>query len=117
MKVMLLLHGDEAAWTSKSPEEIEVAIQPYFAYTQMLIEKGHMVVGHELTPSTSARMLTKKGGERIWDGPFTDTKEQLGGYYVLEVADMEEALRLAALCPQAEDGVVEVRPVIEHDPS
>ena len=57
MKVMLLLHGDEAAWTSKSPEEIEVAIQPYFAYTQMLIEKGHMVVGHELTPSTSARMV------------------------------------------------------------
>jgi hypothetical protein len=115
MKVMLLLYGNEADWAAKSPEEMQASIEPFFAYTKMLRDKGHMVMGHELTPGTAAQKVTLKGGERVWDGPYADTKEQLGGYYVLEVKDMAEAMHLAKQCPQALDGIVEVRPIIEHD--
>jgi hypothetical protein len=115
MKVMLLLYGDEAAWAAKTPEELQRDIQPYFAYTQMLRDNGHLLMGHELTPGARAQKVTLKGGERVWDGPYADTKEQLGGYYVLEVKDMAQAMALAKLCPQAKDGIVEVRPIIEHD--
>jgi hypothetical protein len=111
---MLLLYGDEGQWFSKSEAEIAQAIEPYFAYTRMLREKGKLIDGYELNQSNSARCVTLVGAGKVWDGPFAETKEQLGGYYLLEVADMAEAIDLAKLCPQAKDGVIEVRPVIEH---
>ncbi|MFZ4120110.1 MAG: YciI family protein [Caulobacterales bacterium] len=115
MQVMLLLYGDEAAWAAKTPEEVAASIEPYFAYTKMLREGGYLVSGDELAPGATAKTVRLKGGVSVLDGPYADTKEQLGGYYVLKVADMDEAVRLAKLCPQANDGIVEIRPVILHD--
>lgn len=114
MKVMLLLSGDEAIWAAKTPEEVARDVQPYMAYTQALRDAGKLVHADRLAPSMTARTVLT-GGERIVDGPYAETKEQLGGYYLIEVADMDEAVEWARRCPQVTDGVVEIRPIFEHD--
>jgi hypothetical protein len=91
--------------------------QPYFgawgAYTQALREAGVMLSGNPLEPSKSGTTVRLRNGKRqVEDGPYADTKEQLGGYYIIEVADRDAALDWAARCPAAADGAVEVRPVM-----
>lgn len=115
MKTMLLLYSDEAAWAAQTPAEMEREMGAYFAYTNTLREAGKLVMGHELAPAASAKTLTLQGGGGVCDGPFAETKERLGGYYLIEVDSLEEALDWARRCPGAAHGHVEVRPVIEHD--
>ncbi|MEM8903750.1 MAG: YciI family protein [Actinomycetota bacterium] len=83
----------------------------WMAYNQMLIDGGHWVAGASLAPSASATLVKKAGGaSSIVDGPYAETKEQIGGFYLIEAKDLDEALELAAAMP-IDDGTLEVRPV------
>lgn len=102
------------------PEEGRDAIQPemwrrYGEFTQEMIAKGHFKAGNALAPiSTATTVQVRDGKTHIKDGPYTETKEQLGGFYVLECKDLDEAIALAARIPDASNGVIEVRPIAHH---
>ncbi|WP_370335110.1 YciI family protein [Parvularcula marina] len=113
MKYMLLIAEDEAAnpMPSEGPA-FEAYMAPWAAYTQKLQEAGAMSSGAPLELSHTAKSVrVRDGGRTVQDGPYTDSKEQLGGFYIIEAGSMEEALNWAAECPGAKTGVVEVRPI------
>lgn len=111
MKYMLLIYADESDWGTLSPEEQAAMTNEYMA-----IRKAPGVVGdNRLQPAETATTVRVKDGETLTtDGPFVETKEVLGGYYLLEADDLDAALALAARVPAARHGAVEVRPVVEH---
>ncbi|GAM98022.1 phnB protein [alpha proteobacterium U9-1i] len=113
MQYMLLIYGDEAKWGALSPEKLSEEMGAYFAYTQELAQSGKLKAGDELHPVSTAKTLSLMGGKQsVVDGPFADTKEALGGYYLVDVDSIEEALEWAAKCPGARYGRIEVRPVV-----
>jgi hypothetical protein len=115
MEYMLLIYGDEKAWFGLPKEELEKGYQAYMDYTRELVESGCLRSGSELSPITSATTVRVRNGKPLLtDGPFAETKEQLGGYYLIDVADLDQALAWAAKCPGAWHGSVEVRPVVEN---
>jgi hypothetical protein len=115
MKYMLLLIGDETQYQDRSDAERAATMQAWNEYTEALVEAGVFVSGEGLQPRTTATTLRVEAGERILtDGPFADTKEQVGGFYVIEVANLDEALEWAKKIP-ARGGAVEVRPVMDYD--
>jgi hypothetical protein len=110
---MLLIYDDPSAWQSLSEEEQNAVMGEYFAYTNELREAGAYVAGDALQPTTTAKSVRLRDGERLTtDGPFAETKETLGGYYLVEAASDEEALEWAAKIPAARLGTIEVRPVV-----
>ncbi|GGD02653.1 YciI family protein [Aquisalinus flavus] len=114
MKYLLALYDDEKQWMSLSEEEMGEVFAAYGAYSEALEEAGAFVSGEPLEPThIGQRFRTKDGRLVVQDGPFSDTKEQLGGYYLIEAPDLDAALDWAAKCPCASYGVVEVRPVWE----
>jgi hypothetical protein len=117
MKYMLLLYGDETRWENMSPEEGEESMKAWGTYSQELVEAGAFVAGEGLTPTTAATTVRIKDGDVVHtDGPFAETREQLGGFYLLECPDLDAALGWAAKVPElAEVGSVEVRPVMDYD--
>lgn len=113
MQYMLLLYGNEQGFAQMTPEQLKQSFAAFMAYNQELIQAGVLRGGEQLRPSHTARTLRSKGGQVVQtDGPFAETKEQLGGYYLLEVKDEAEALAWAAKCPSAQFGAVEVRELI-----
>lgn len=115
MQAMLLIYGAEKEWAALAPAELEREMGAYMAFTQSLIEAGKFVAGSELHPTPTARAVTvRNGAASVADGPYVDTKEQLGGYYLIEVASLDEAAEWAAKCPGARHGGIEVRPVVER---
>ena len=115
MRYMLLIVGDEAQYADRSEEERQAAMQRWTDYTQELIEAGAFVAGDGLQSSSTATTLRVQNGERLLtDGPFADTKEQVGGFYTIECKDLDEAIDWAAKMPSAEHGVTEIRPVMEY---
>ncbi|MDX2235210.1 MAG: YciI family protein [Hyphomonadaceae bacterium] len=113
MKYMILIYSSEAAWMAQSPAEMESAIGAYAAYSTALAQAGKMVDGQELQPVSTARSITVRGGDMtVRDGPYVDTKEQLGGFYLIDVETEAEAIQWAARCPGAAHGAVELRPVV-----
>ena len=113
MKFMLLIYGAPEIEDARTPEQNEALMQSYDAFTTMLIERGAMVSGEALLPTSTATTVQVRDGKRLTtDGPFAETKEQLGGYYVVEAKDKDEAIAFAAQIPNALDGSVEVRPVM-----
>lgn len=111
MKYTLFLHSDESAMADATPEDWEPVEKAFHAYTQALIDAGVFVATDWLKPSFTATTVTMKdGARRVQDGPFSTAKEQIGGYYVIEVPSLDVALDWAAQCPAAHVGVVEVRP-------
>ena len=116
MKYLLLIYGDEKAGANGSKEEIDAMMGEYGAYTEALQKAGVMLGGEALHPTSSATTVRVKGGKKaITHGPFAETKEQLGGYYVVEGKNLDEAIEWAAKCPGARVGSIEVRPVMEFD--
>ena len=112
MQYMLLIHVDEAAMASATPEEAYKMSSPYMAYNEALIKAGAMVSGERLRPATAATIVKVRNDKtEVLDGPFADTKEQLAGFYIVEAADMDAAIKWAARCPGAAHGTIEVRPV------
>lgn len=114
MQYMVLIYGDERAWTSAPEEVVRQTVAAYRAYAGRLAQAGVLRGGSELAPTTSATTLRVRGGKVLsTDGPFAETREQLGGYFLIETADLDEALRWAGECPGAAEGCVEVRPLME----
>lgn len=113
MQYMLLIYGEEAKWACLSPEKLSEEMGAYFAYTEELAKAGKLKAGDELHPVATAKTVSVEGGSRhVVDGPFAETREALGGYYLIEAENVDEALEWAAKCPGARYGRVEVRPVV-----
>jgi hypothetical protein len=113
MRYMLLIHADEKLWATLSPEQASAAMAAYIAYGEALRAAHKYVDSHQLQPSASAKCVRVEGGHKgVSDGPFFDAKQALGGYYLIESADLAEAVEWAAKCPGASHGAVEVRPVV-----
>lgn len=111
MKYMLMIFGDEAEWASMGEAEMEAIYAEHGAYSEAMTQAGVLRGGEELKPSTTARTVRFGDGKpTIVDGPFIETREHLGGYYLIEVETLEEALEWAAKMPGMNSGAVEVRP-------
>jgi hypothetical protein len=116
MKFLLLIYGNEAYWDTLTEPDRNQVMTEYTDFTRSIAQSGHLRGGNELQPTpkaTTVRVRDKK--KVVTDGPFAETKEQLGGYYLVEAKDLEEAIALAARIPSARWGSVEVRPIIPHD--
>lgn len=114
MKFMLLIYDQEQSFAAMPAAEVEKMIADYMQFTQDLRAHGQYQTSHRLQPVASARTVRVRNGEPVvTDGPFAETREQLGGFYLIEAKDMEEALAIAARIPSARRGLVEVRPVME----
>jgi hypothetical protein len=114
MRYMVTIYGDPSSANELSEEEQQASMGRWFSYTEELQKSGAMVAGDALQGSESATTLRFDGGDApsVTDGPFAETKEQLGGFYLLECKDLDEALEWAKKIP-ARSGAAEVRPV--HD--
>lgn len=114
MRYMLLIYGDEAAEAALNEQERQAEFMAHIAYAQELREKGVMVAGDPLLPTSTATSVRLRDGRPITThGPFAETAEQLGGYYLIECANLDEALEWAKKNPSAATGTVEVRPVVD----
>lgn len=112
MKYLLLIYGDEAGAEAASKAETEQMHAAYMAYSEALRKAGVVVGGERLQPTSSATSVRVANGKtQLLNGPYAETREQLGGYYMLEVPDLDAALSWAARCPGAAHGTIEVRPI------
>ncbi len=110
---MLLIYDDEATWAGLSEEEQNAMMGEYFTYTEELRKAGAYVAGDALQPVSTAKSVRVRGGDReVTDGPFAETKEALGGYYLVDVESENEAIEWAAKIPSARLGTIEIRPVV-----
>jgi hypothetical protein len=116
MKYVLALFGDESGWEDVTPEEMRARMEPWNRFEQELHDAGVNLAGEGLQPSSNATSVkVGEGDERIvTDGPFAETKEQLGGFYLLECKDLDEALEWAKKVPLQPGGTIEVRPVMDY---
>ncbi|MDA1311829.1 MAG: YciI family protein [Acidobacteria bacterium] len=114
MRYMLLIYDAEAARAKATPEEQKATFEAWMAYSAELNEKGVKLAGEALMPTSMAKTARIRDGKTLaTDGPFAETKEQLGGFYILNCKDLDEAVAWAAKAPNAPFGSVEVRPVME----
>ena len=114
MRYLALIYSEEADPGSTPPGAWEEMLVAYRAFGQAAAEAGVLVAGEALASSQTATTIRVRDGQRLTtDGPFAETREQLGGYYVLDCADLDEAIAWAARIPGASVGSVEVRPIIE----
>jgi hypothetical protein len=116
MKYLLTIYGDESGWADATPEDIGQMMAAYEAFGREATEAGVMLGGEGLSPSATATTVRVRAGETVTsDGPFADTREQLGGYYLLDCRDLDEAIGWAAKIPGAQHGAIEVRPVMDYE--
>jgi len=112
MQYMLLIYGDEKQWLKFSESEQGAIFGEYMQFTQDIVKSGHFKAGDPLDDTTAATTVRVRNGKTLTtDGPFAETKEQLGGYYIVEAPNLDEALKLAARIPSARWGSIEVRPI------
>ena len=112
MKYLLLIYGNEAAMAAASPADAEKMTGAYMAYTEAMRNAGVYVGGERLRPTSTATTVTGANGKtKVLNGPYAETKEQLGGYYMIDAADLDAALSWAQRCPGAAHGAIEVRPI------
>jgi hypothetical protein len=113
MQYLALIYTEEKMEAGKTPEELQQLLADYNAFTAEAQKAGVMIRGDALRPTDTATTVRVRGGKMLTtDGPFAETKEQLGGYYLLECKDLDEALHWAAKIPNARDGSIEVRPIV-----
>ena len=116
MRYALLIYANEQEWASQSEEESQAQFQEYMAFTKDIVDRGIQKGGEALqTTSTATTVRVRDGQTMTTNGPFAETKEQLGGFYVVECKDLDEAIELAARIPDVRTGSIEVRPVMEID--
>jgi hypothetical protein len=112
MHYVLMIYSEEARWSSMTPAEQAQGVAAYTAYTQALQKAGVLAGSNRLQPASAAATVRITDGEsHVLDGPYAESKEQLGGYYVIDVPNLDAAIAWAARCPGASHGAVEVRPV------
>ena len=116
MEYTLLIYADQAAFETISPAQMKETQAAYHAYTEALQEAGVLRGANRLRPTQTATTVRLRSGKtEVLNGPYAETREQLGGYYLVDVADLDAALAWAARCPGASHGIVEVRPVWAMD--
>jgi len=112
MQYLLMLHSQEGGWEQLTKEQQEQGYAAYMAYTEALKQAGALRSSNRLRPSSAATTVRVTNGKpQVLDGPYVESKEQIGGYYLIDVADLDAAISWAARCPGASHGTVEVRPV------
>lgn len=112
MKYLLLIYGQEAAMMSAPKEAVTQMMAAYGAYSEAMKKAGVLVGGERLRPSGDATTVRGSNGKtQVLNGPYAETKEQLGGYYIVDAPDLDAALSWAKRCPGAQHGSIEVRPV------
>ncbi len=113
MKYLCLIYDNEKKWETMSKEEYGAIFAEYGAFTTDIKASGHYIGGNPLQPtSTATTVRIRQGKISTTDGPFAETKEQLGGYYLVEAKDLNEAIQIASRIPSARDGSIEVRPIM-----
>ena len=114
MKYLCLIYDEEQKFAAMTRSEIDAIMKEYRAFSDGIRQSGHYIGGHQLAPVRSASTVRVRNGKMsATDGPFAETKEQLGGYFLIEAADLNEALQVASRIPSARIGSVEVRPLHE----
>ncbi len=114
MQYMLLIHSDEGSYANMTEAEGKQLMDGYWKFTTELQAAGGLVASHRLQPThTATTVRVRKGETMLTDGPFAETKEQFGGYYLINAANLDEAIKWASKIPTAKYGCVEVRPIWE----
>ncbi len=117
MQYLLMIYRSEAELFKMTDADRQKMSAEYGSYTQSIIQSGHFKAGDGLQPSTTATTVRVRDGKVLTtDGPFAETREQLGGYYLVEAKDLDEAIGLAARIPGAKAGSSEVRPIMIYSP-
>ena len=112
MQYLLMIYTDEAAMLSQSEAETGQILAAYGAYTEAMTKAGVLLGGNRLRPTTATTTVRVADGKtQVLNGPYAETKEQLGGYFLIDVPDLDAALSWAARCPGASYGTMEVRPI------
>jgi hypothetical protein len=112
MQYLLLIYDNEAEMLANRTGSGEVMMKEYREFTDSILKSGNMKAGDALQPTSTATCVRIRNGKTLTtDGPFAETKEQLGGYYLIEAKDLDEATKIAARVPSAKSGTIEVRPV------
>jgi hypothetical protein len=113
VKYLCLFYDEEKKWATMAKSEADAMMGEYFAFTEGVKKSGHYVGGEALQPTqTATTVRVRQGKVSTTDGPFAETKEQLGGYYLIEARDLNDAIQVAAKIPSARIGAVEVRPIM-----
>jgi len=116
MKYLCLIYDDEKKAVTMSKSDLDALMGDYFAFTEDIKKSGHYLAGEALQPVQTATSVRVRNGKlTATDGPFAETKEQLGGYYLIDAADLNDAIQIASRIPAANTGTVEVRPVEEFN--
>lgn len=116
MQYLLMIYRNEAELSGMEPADRKKMTAEYGAFTQSIIQSGHFKAGDGLQPTTTATTVRVRDGKMLTtDGPFAETREQLGGYYLIDAKDLDTALGIAARIPGAKTGSIEVRPVMIYD--
>lgn len=114
MKYMLLIYHEEQAWDRYTEAERQEIYGEYRRLMEDLESSGKCLAGDELQPASTATIVRVRDGKQlVTDGPFAETREQLGGYFLIEANDLEEATRIAGRIPSARTGTIEIRPAVE----
>lgn len=116
MKYLLMIYGNEELFGKMTEAEQQSIMQEYSDFTKSIAQSGHLLGGNELQPVANATTVRVRNKKRaVTDGPFAETKEQLGGYYLIEAKDLDEAIAIGARIPSARWGSIEVRGIIPHE--
>jgi hypothetical protein len=116
VQYMLLIYDDPQTWADMGEDERNAVMSEYFGYTEELRKAGAFVAGEALQPVSTAKSVRVRGDERlVTDGPFAETKELFGGFYLVDVDSEQDALRWAAKIPSSRFGTIEVRPTVVFD--
>ena len=116
MQYLLLIYRSEAEISRMEAAERRKMTADYGAFTQSIVQSGHFKAGDGLQPTTTATTVRVRDGKILTtDGPFAETREQLGGYYLIEARDLDTAIGIAARIPGAKDGSIEVRPIMIYN--
>src|SRR5919197_544029 len=118
MRYLSLIYEDEKWWEKATPADLEKGMADYNAFTEGIKKNGNYIGGEALQPTKTATSVRVRNGKvSTTDGPYVETKEQLGGYYLINAKDLNEAVQVASRIPGARNGTVEVRPVMEFNQS
>ena len=114
MRYLCLIYENEKAWETVPAAESEAIMNEYFQFTDDIRKKGKYIAGEALQPTASSTTVRVRNGKvSTTDGPFAETKEQLGGFYLVEATDLNDAIQVASRIPSARFGSIEIRPVVD----
>jgi hypothetical protein len=116
MRYLCLIYDDEKTWSTMPKDQADSMMGEYFSFTEGIKRSGHYLGGEALQPiQTATTVRVRNGKVSATDGPFAETKEQLGGYYLIDAKDLNDAIQVASKIPSARVGSIEVRPIQEYN--